>query len=340
MPFTDDYDLELPSDGVKNTGTSINANTQKIADGRTAKETLGEAINEHEVGAIDTATGKIILADASVVGTTYVIGFCTQDGILDDERHFKNSGFVDNAGWALSRGPVYLSDTAGDVSNTPGTIPIFLGIAVSATKIRIIGLSGVNLGTGAGGQTDTVTGSNGITNAGDNVDADLTPTYGNGANEFCEGNDARLSDSRTPTAHAASHKNGGSDEILLNEFGEPTGTVNMNDQEVQNIGRINYNQKAQTISSDSFTMADDASWYQLAGEGAAADNLQAVEGGNAGDILILQGGANAITIKENTGGGTKFFMRQGSDRILVDEADIIVFYNDGDWYEAVCTSVA
>lgn len=41
----------------------------------------------------------------------------------------------------------------------------------------------------------------------------LHHTLGTGANQACAGNDSRLSDSRTPTAHAASHKNGGSDEI-------------------------------------------------------------------------------------------------------------------------------
>jgi len=37
--------------------------------------------------------------------------------------------------------------------------------------------------------------------------------FGSSAGEICEGNDARLSDSRNPTLHAASHQQGGSDEI-------------------------------------------------------------------------------------------------------------------------------
>jgi hypothetical protein len=56
--------------------------------------------------------------------------------------------------------------------------------------------------TGAGGQTDTVVGSNGISNVGTNTDADLTPTYGATAGRITEGNDARLSDARTPTGAA------------------------------------------------------------------------------------------------------------------------------------------
>jgi hypothetical protein len=37
--------------------------------------------------------------------------------------------------------------------------------------------------------------------------------------------------SGTPTAHAASHKLGGSDVILLNEFGNPTASVEFNQQQ-------------------------------------------------------------------------------------------------------------
>lgn len=37
--------------------------------------------------------------------------------------------------------------------------------------------------------------------------------FGSGAGTVCEGNDARLSDARTPTAHNTSHQNGGADEI-------------------------------------------------------------------------------------------------------------------------------
>jgi hypothetical protein len=40
-------------------------------------------------------------------------------------------------------------------------------------------------------------------------------TYGTGVNTACQGNDARLSDARTPTAHATSHQNAGGDEISV-----------------------------------------------------------------------------------------------------------------------------
>lgn len=37
--------------------------------------------------------------------------------------------------------------------------------------------------------------------------------FGTSAGQFCQGNDSRLSDSRTPTGHKASHEIGGSDEV-------------------------------------------------------------------------------------------------------------------------------
>ncbi len=44
---------------------------------------------------------------------------------------------------------------------------------------------------------------------------------------------ADVTGDNAPQAHAASHKDGGSDEILLHEFGEPTGAIAINGQELQ-----------------------------------------------------------------------------------------------------------
>ena len=39
----------------------------------------------------------------------------------------------------------------------------------------------------------------------------------------------------TPGAHAATHKDGGADEILLNEFGEPTAAVSFDGQQATDL---------------------------------------------------------------------------------------------------------
>ena len=41
--------------------------------------------------------------------------------------------------------------------------------------------------------------------------------------------------SYTPAVHEASHKSGGGDEILLNEFGDPTGAIEINKQALVNL---------------------------------------------------------------------------------------------------------
>lgn len=46
-------------------------------------------------------------------------------------------------------------------------------------------------------------------------DRTLTVVYGTGSGTACQGNDSRLSDARTPTAHAATHGSTGSDPITI-----------------------------------------------------------------------------------------------------------------------------
>ena len=52
--------------------------------------------------------------------------------------------------------------------------------------------------------------------------------YGTGVNTACQGNDSRLSDARTPTAHAVSHETGGADAVKLDELAAPTDITTLN----------------------------------------------------------------------------------------------------------------
>jgi hypothetical protein len=60
----------------------------------------------------------------------------------------------------------------------------------------------------------------GLTGGGDlSADRTLAPDFGSGAGKVTQGNDARLSDARTPTAHATSHASAGSDPITPGAIG-------------------------------------------------------------------------------------------------------------------------
>ena len=52
-----------------------------------------------------------------------------------------------------------------------------------------------------------------INNPGGNEILQIQPTYGALINTICQGNDSRLSNARTPVAHASSHQNSGSDQL-------------------------------------------------------------------------------------------------------------------------------
>jgi len=54
------------------------------------------------------------------------------------------------------------------------------------------------------------------------------PAYGTGSGTFCQGNDSRLSDARTPTAHTTTHQLGGSDPIKLDDLSTPDDNTDLN----------------------------------------------------------------------------------------------------------------
>ena len=67
---------------------------------------------------------------------------------------------------------------------------------------------------GAVDSTTTVSAGTGLSGGGAlSSNVTLNVVYGTDGSTSCEGNDARLIDSRTPTAHASSHSSGGSDPV-------------------------------------------------------------------------------------------------------------------------------
>ena len=79
---------------------------------------------------------------------------------------------------------------------------------------------------GAAAKTIQIKPGTGLTGGGTlEADRTLTVSYGTAAGTACQGNDARLSNARTPTAHKATHKNGGTDALTPADIGAVPTTV-------------------------------------------------------------------------------------------------------------------
>ena len=76
--------------------------------------------------------------------------------------------------------------------------------------------------------TRTITAGTGLTGGGDlTANRTLAVSYGTTAGTAAQGNDTRLSDARTPTAHAATHAAGGADELALSAAQITTGLLGL-----------------------------------------------------------------------------------------------------------------
>jgi len=120
--------------------------------------------------------------------------------------------------------------------------------------------------------------------------------FGTSSSEVCEGDDSRLSDSRTPTSHASTHESGGADEINVNDLS----------------GVLSDNQKVATDST-------------LTGNGTTGNPLRVVSGSgaNISDIAISQGNLikniiTAATLTSNVNNWSPTGFDANTDMIRVD----------------------
>ena len=130
----------------------------------------------------------------SYSGTTLVVNVETVDGSGGPFTAWT----INVGGLLTAQGALLEANNLSDVANPATALTNIGGVPTSRS---------ISAGTG-------LTGGGNLT-----ADRTLTVAYGTTSGTACQGNDARLSDSRTPTAHAASHAAAGSDPLAPFDIG-------------------------------------------------------------------------------------------------------------------------
>lgn len=156
-------------------------------------------------------------------------------------------------------------------------------------------------------------------------------TYGVLANTACEGNDARLSDTRNPNSHATSHQNGGGDEIsiagLSGEAADPqppkthaTNHQNGGTDEISVTGLSGLLADAQTVAI-----------HKNGTIVGTRKNVNFIEGTNVTLTIADDGVDDEVDVTINASGVGGYTNEEAQDAvgtILVDTATVDFTYDD------------
>jgi hypothetical protein len=103
-------------------------------------QTAGATLSIYDVVYLKT-DGKWYKTDANSLTTTNgLIGVSLGNVSIDETVDVQVSGNITNPSWSLTTGkPIFISDTTGAISNTPGANPRQIGYSVSSSCINLTG---------------------------------------------------------------------------------------------------------------------------------------------------------------------------------------------------------
>ena len=182
-------------------GTACQGNDVRLADARTPKPHKAT----HQTGGSDAITPADIGAADKTIQIKPGTGL-SGGGTLEADRTLTVK-YGNTAGTACQGNDVRLADAR---TPKPHKATHQTGGSDAITPADI----------GAAAKTIQIKPGTGLTGGGTlEADRTLTVSYGTAAGTACQGNDARLSNARTPTAHKATHKTGGTDALTPADIG-------------------------------------------------------------------------------------------------------------------------
>lgn len=177
--------------------------------------------------------GRLLFTGPDVVtisGEDVVLGGTVEAALADGEFSVElvatDAAGMSPSGWTYKVTAVmanapnwvrYLSLPAASPSVTLAAVLVPDPVAGEfSTLVSLDGVTAADIGAVPEGRE--ITAGAGLTGGGAlDEDRELAVDFGTSSGTVCEGDDGRLSDPRTPTAHAASHAEGGSDPVTLTQ---------------------------------------------------------------------------------------------------------------------------
>lgn len=121
---------------------ALNANMTQLDDANAWRylATLGEAVSGSNAVGLDPVVGdgKFYLADSNHASRFNAFGICLTAGVLDDQRVVLVRGKLTVTGHGFTPGALlYLSETAGVITNIAPTTPRIIGMVLDANTYWI-----------------------------------------------------------------------------------------------------------------------------------------------------------------------------------------------------------
>lgn len=201
------------------TSTPTTLSGYGITDAASSTHTHGNLTGSGLIGS-NTASGQIVVTTTGGALTTAATLATSQIVTADSTNLSALNAFISDMGLAGGDRPVVwddavgawrvygrvgLNNAAGRIVTTTSSGQITTSATVTSSQLPAAttgALGAVIVGTGLDVSTGTV-----------------SVTYGTTSGTACQGNDSRLSDARTPTAHKSSHATGGADALAAADIG-------------------------------------------------------------------------------------------------------------------------
>ena len=138
--FTENRNLEEITD-ASNPQEAMNDNYDILDTGPQAYvDTWGEGITTYQAVYAKEADDKYYLGKADDADRLNVMGLAIGSYDADEDGHiYTNGAVIDDAGWDWDLDKyLYLSDTSGSISQTPGTFKVIVAEVLSPTKIKVV----------------------------------------------------------------------------------------------------------------------------------------------------------------------------------------------------------